>query len=837
MAEIVNVRLILEKVRGRGKSKKYKVELQDKDGSIKKSQEFTFNPNNVVEEKKTFQNYFDDIDQFSAKSEDLKILGHSIYNLVFQGELKGTFEAWLEQFKGNPDLKMRLQLDIRTPELVAVPWELMYTQKMFLIRRGVSIVRFISSEGRKDVTLNQDFKVLIASAATAGPEDFDEDAYVNPVKSIFENYQIVPDWLKGQDTNYKNLRDKCETQQYDIFHLVAHGTYAQNVGNIVIFNPEGRPTTLESGDLGTFLKNSDVKLAFLCSCETAKTSSENPFLGVAQNLIVAGIPSVLAMQYKFPQTQDAIEFAEAFYRGMQRYKNIEEAMEYARTSIPSKELAWFIPVLYAQFNTSEVVFPQSQSVKPISPVSPIKATTITIAQENPFLEIGKPAPPDRFCGQVYPLNDLIDALLLRRNLLFVGERRIGKTSLLQYLTYKETIKAHGFNPTKRLHIFFDVSILTTTDLSFSSFWRQLLKQIKRKINDNDNNKGIRREFELLKAEKTLEIQSIQKLVETIRETYEIVCFLDEFDRLISRQSQNNAELFNFLATLNENYGIIFVVSALYRPEYYLRQGIAEVQQFFDSCIIQNLSPFNEQEYDEFLSRYSSSQNLPFKEDDCHLLYQLTGYYPYYLHVSCSILFDLRLQGEESEKLIQQELIDRFWQKCRDSFQDHWDNSDEQQKIMLILLALRGQGRGKTPCISSRTLVYYCPNAQDTLDALVTRGIVKEFNGRVALFCRSFEAWIINALLYQEDSVEDRKTTYETWYERQSYHKTINDDYGSELAQKILDTFCYIEMKHWIILTRWYWRSQYRNAVLSLLSLLPTEFSPQDYLMNCSTSFF
>ena len=386
MDSYINLRLTLNKLdKGR-----YRARLEHEAKASPQPVEFNFAPQEKISDGKTFQDYFDDINDLKAKivSDDLRIVGGALYQRVFKGELNGTFQAWLEEMRDN-NRKCRLRLDIDAPELVDIPWELLYSDagNWFLARREISIVRYMYSASRNEVVLSPALKVLIVSAA---PEDmhFEEQKYIEPLKSFFESYNIIPKLLTGSEANYHNLREELN-KPYDVFHFMGHGVYRGNIGKIFLVGADGRSEELESGDLGTFLGKSKVKLAFLCSCQTSRITPptpvepdhiKSPFRGVAQNLVGAGVPAVVAMQYNFPETEDNKTFVNTFYKKLLESNSIDEAMQEARLAIRGSKVAWCIPTLYSQFNVGKLV-------EPIAPPTPSPLRTISSDEKSEVQKI------------------------------------------------------------------------------------------------------------------------------------------------------------------------------------------------------------------------------------------------------------------------------------------------------------------------------------------------------------------------------------------------------------------------------------------------------------------
>ena len=108
--------------------------------------------------------------------------------------------------------------------------------------------------------------------------------------------------------------------------------------------------TLQPSNWRRYWRDHGLKLAFLCSCQTAITGP-TAFSGVAQLLLHSDggdIPAVVAMQAALPVRRSA-ELAAGFYRLAAETRNLAQALSQARRdAYDNGDTAWCIPVLYCR---------------------------------------------------------------------------------------------------------------------------------------------------------------------------------------------------------------------------------------------------------------------------------------------------------------------------------------------------------------------------------------------------------------------------------------------------------------------------------------------------------
>jgi CHAT domain-containing protein len=100
--------------------------------------------------------------------------------------------------------------------------------------------------------------------------------------------------------------------------------------------------------LGTLLHDEkSLRLAVLNACEGARTSMSDPYAGTAQQLVLQGIPAVVAMQFEVNE-RTAVTFSNEFYRSLADNYPVDAALTEARKAIytQGQDIEWGIPVLY-----------------------------------------------------------------------------------------------------------------------------------------------------------------------------------------------------------------------------------------------------------------------------------------------------------------------------------------------------------------------------------------------------------------------------------------------------------------------------------------------------------
>jgi hypothetical protein len=163
----------------------------------------------------------------------------------------------------------------------------------------------------------------------------------------------------------RKVRQELLRVKPQIFHFLGHGYEKQHRDGGTEFglcfeNEFFAGLAVSASDCAYLLKDTGVRLVVLNACKSAGTSirpRREPFFGVAQRLIRAGIPSVVAMRFPIHESS-AKSFAGAFYRSLSEGDSIEEAMVEARhvMFLPGNRWQeWFVPALYLRATDSALI--------------------------------------------------------------------------------------------------------------------------------------------------------------------------------------------------------------------------------------------------------------------------------------------------------------------------------------------------------------------------------------------------------------------------------------------------------------------------------------------------
>ena len=327
----------------------------------------------------------DDIDSGSDETEDgqpasyssryMQHLGIHLWQWLFSGPLKSS----LERSQGiaiGQNMPLRLRLEVRDPELIALPWEIMQPQagsRALSLSRKILFSRTSSAVERLEaLPLDRALKILLVlgkdspgeessseggSDAEAGDAEArlrleQEAALLKQILEQSSDLSMRPTAKRRVDMllqpSAADLTQALETGGYNVFFYSGHGVPGPDGGLLFLSD-----ATLSGTELSQVLTRARVKLAVFNTCwgaqpeETPQRSL--PRSSLAEVLLHHGVPAVVAMRDSIAD-EEAISFIQIFAQALAERKPVDEAVAIARQHLLTlyhfNQPAWTLPVLY-----------------------------------------------------------------------------------------------------------------------------------------------------------------------------------------------------------------------------------------------------------------------------------------------------------------------------------------------------------------------------------------------------------------------------------------------------------------------------------------------------------
>ena len=287
---------------------------------------------------------------------------------------------------------------------------------------------------------------------------------------------------------------------------------------------------------------------------------------------------------------------------------------------------------------------------------------------NPYNYISPVQDRQIFVGRTNIISKIYSRIGAMRpqSISLVGDRKIGKSSLIWYLSQSETKKQYLNNPDE--YIYFYIPVIEK-NLSFRNFAISLCKVITAKIQNY---------IDL--EDKTPSYDLFKKMIEKVTERQKkIIFFFDDF-HLATQNESFPLEFFSFLRSLANNYNLAYVTTSYLDLQKLCVSKEVEESPFFNIFTNLSLKPLEKSEALRLIDEPSKEQSINLDEEKDRIL-QIAGFFPYTLQLACAILFDMKKKHQYMTDENYREFEDAFYKKTHNYFETLWSSFDEEQKFV------------------------------------------------------------------------------------------------------------------------------------------------------------
>ena len=109
----------------------------------------------------------------------------------------------------------------------------------------------------------------------------------------------------------------------------------------------------------------------------------------------------------------------------------------------------------------------------------------------------------------------------------VGERRSGKTSLLNFIAHPDTVRAYGLDSATYLFVYLDLEMITSTSTP-TRLYQYMLRRIASKVQDE----GLKKEIRDVAQHESIDTYDLAELLDSMEDQgLHIVLLIDEFENV------------------------------------------------------------------------------------------------------------------------------------------------------------------------------------------------------------------------------------------------------------------------------------------------------------------
>ena len=371
---------------------------------------------------------------------------------------------------------------------------------------------------------------------------------------------------------------------------------------------------------------------------------------------------------------------------------------------------------------------------------------------NPFTYGNPISDPKRFVGRRREIEQIFMRL---RNAEFesssmVGERRSGKTSLLNYIAHPDTVQRYGLDAEKFLFVYLDLEMITSTSTP-TRLYQYMLRRIAGKVQDEDLKKEIRD----VSQYDSIDTYDLAEILDSIEDRgLHIVLLIDEFENIVDNDNFG-PDFYYALRSLAIHHDLALVTSTRVDLVELARSDEVRSSPFFNIFATINLPPLSQEDIQQMVDVYLEDTDISFSGGTVERVVALSGRLPFFVQMALHFLFDSRQQGLEEDRCLAH-VEERLQEAAPPHLDIYWSQSSESERTVIALLALHSHEQGGQLTYWQPTeLARWYVHASVALSRLANRGLVIREEDRYALASTTISEWITRELTAAAEGVDDQ----------------------------------------------------------------------------------
>jgi class 3 adenylate cyclase len=295
---------------------------------------------------------------------------------------------------------------------------------------------------------------------------------------------------------------------------------------------------------------------------------------------------------------------------------------------------------------------------------------------NPYLNRVMIRDPADFFGRKRELARLYARINAPRpqSVSIIGERRIGKSSLLAFLAHPENRGSRLREPERTVLLFLDFQ--ENREMEVEDFFRAVSSRLREQLPDTPSSAEGRGYNELLETVRWMDERGLK-----------LILLLDEFE-VVTQNSNFDAKFFAFLRSLANRYNVAYITTSRKPLQELCHTKQISDSPFFNIFTTLHLGPFSLDEAMELIKVPSERVGVPL-ESYSDFLMEIAGTFPFFLQIACSALFEYLQMGGELDQIGRDGVIETFLEEAEPHFRYIWDRLDDAQRQVCLRVA-RGE---------------------------------------------------------------------------------------------------------------------------------------------------
>jgi tRNA A-37 threonylcarbamoyl transferase component Bud32 len=299
---------------------------------------------------------------------------------------------------------------------------------------------------------------------------------------------------------------------------------------------------------------------------------------------------------------------------------------------------------------------------------------------NPFFYRQRITDPSYFHGRVREVEALYSAIVTRQCRSIVGERKMGKSSLLTQLSCPTQLKQHGLDPARYIFIYIDLEGMS--NIAYDEFWPEVMDQLELALPDEQD--SLAQMAAELASSADVRFTQVRRLLRRIeRAGLTLVFMLDEFESL-ARNNNFDSSFYGELRSLAGELGVVYLTiskNSLYDLTYSHEDTLSS--PFFNIFSEERLNLLPPEEAQGLLQHLATLRGgTPFTEEQVTFLANLAGGHPFFLQVAGHHLYEERRHNTTVDLALVER---RFKAEAEDHFRYLWSQLNQEEQAAMVNL--------------------------------------------------------------------------------------------------------------------------------------------------------
>ncbi len=294
-------------------------------------------------------------------------------------------------------------------------------------------------------------------------------------------------------------------------------------------------------------------------------------------------------------------------------------------------------------------------------------------ERNPYLNREAIRDPEAFFGRRSEIGKIYSRVGAGRpqSVSIVGEKHIGKSSLLRYIVHPSN-RLDSLSDPKQL-IFLQANFKNKSRLKIPGFFEMIYKDLLEvfngalELNVKPNYHGFK-----------------EVVVALDQQGYKLIMVFDEFST-ITRNRNFDAEFYSFLRSLANNYNVAYLVASGRNLQTVCHSPEVSDSPFFNIFSNITLSQFSVKDARKLILTPAEKHGASF-EPHVPFVLDMAGQHPLFIQIACSILFDRPQYAMAYDNAFYEGVKSEMAQKALPYFQEIFESLEDDKRQFLLHLA-------------------------------------------------------------------------------------------------------------------------------------------------------